>query len=653
MSTIQNHTNDLIQSVKEVFSEAISQGKSFTIPPYQRGYKWNRGNVVKLLDDLRNFESGNASNPQSFYCIQNITIVPLADDTGWNVVDGQQRLTTLFILLSFLRKKYNKSTSLDFFCSPECLKYNVRERTGAYLQNNIFCGNIWDDDIEPDEAELKDKWYILDVAKGIKDWFDKDGNSLSIDTVTDRLKLIVNEMSNKTVSEEEIFAGLNGGKVDLDGTDLVRAELITRSAKEKYQNALAPKVKEFRTRIAIELDEMSLWWGQKEQSIYFKQFLPEKFNDNVFNHDTHPLGLLYKLYFIIYHNEAESFGIEFFENGRKLNGEPGDDHWKLYESIMSLHKILKMWFSDTILYHWIGYIMFRFKGQSLDSDLQKTWSINKEYASIGFNLIWRIWESSPSKYDFIGKLIALAKSQMIRDGQPLVNYIRDVKRQWYGVNPQGITDVLVLMDVMKCTGLYRDLWKDEDKNKVEALTIAELSAGKLRLPASYFTKYRENFEHIRSCAPNQEEGKEERSKAKWESHIASLYRDTETTSDEYKMKSALLAILNSYVKDELDDATINKLNQEMNKFGQHSIGNMALLDEHVNKSYGNDPFQKKIQRIFTEYMNDAWYIRPYTMIVFEHKINDPDRAWRWTQQNIKENAQNIANNIERLIKYEL
>jgi len=78
-----------------------------------------------------------------------------------------------------------------------------------------------------------------------------------------------------------------------------------------------------------------------------------------------------------------------------------------------------------------------------------------------------------------------------------------------------------------------------------------------------------------------------------------------------------------------------------------------LLDEHVNKSYGNDPFQKKIQRIFSEYMNDEWYIRPYTMIVFEHKIKDSDRSWRWTQENITENANNIANNIELLLKMKL
>jgi hypothetical protein len=115
---------------------------------------------------------------------------------------------------------------------------------------------------------------------------------------------------------------------------------------------------------------------------------------------------------------------------------------------------------------------------------------------------------------------------------------------------------------------------------------------------------------------------------------------------ETQLKKALIEILESYPNEELDDTTIKKLNLKMNEFGQHSIGNMALLDEHVNKSYGNDPFQKKIQRIFSEFMKNEWYIRPYTMTVFEYKIKDVDRVWRWTQQNIKDNAFNIANNIE-------
>ena len=629
-----------------VFTEAIDEGKQFIVPSYQRGYKWNKENVFKLLDDLKSFEKSNGDKPNSFYCIQNITIVPLDDKSGWNVVDGQQRLTTIFILLSYLRK-FCQDDNLDFFSKPDCLKYNVREETGKFLKDSVFTGNVWDTEIIPDTASLKDKWYILDVAKGIKDWFDIDGNSLHTKTVTDRLKLIVNNMESHTVSEEEIFAGLNGGKVDLDGADLVRAVLITRSAKEKYYGSSAEKVKEFRMRIALELDEMNLWWAQKEQKTFFEQFLPEnKLKVSNFKHASYPIGLLYKLYFLLYSNTEENFGIEFFENGRNFNSKSDDDHWELYETLIHLHHTLQMWFTDSLLYHWIGYIIFRFKEQQYEMSIDKNDVEKKEKGTVNFKMIWQLWESSKTKDAFLSRIILITQALLSKGDRVLLEDIQDVKKQWYGIDSAGITNVLVLMDVIIVTGLYRDMWTAQDVLKAKLpKSIADMKQGKTRLPSEYFTKSKENFEHIRSCAPNESEGKEVRNKSEWVSFIENIYGDNIEES-ESQLKNALIEILRNYPNDELDDTTIKKLNLKMNEFGQHSIGNMALLDEHVNKSYGNDPFQKKIQRIFSEFMKNEWYIRPYTMTVFEYKIKDEDRVWRWTQQNIKNNAFNIANNIE-------
>lgn len=643
--------DDLLKSVRKVFSEAIDEGKQYIVPSYQRGYKWNRENVFKLLEDLKNFEKSNLDRPNSFYCIQNITIVPLKDNSGWNVVDGQQRLTTIFILLSYLRKSYSDSdSSLSFFSTPNCLKYDVRIETGKYLEESVFTGVVWDTEIKPDSAKLKDQWYILDVAKGIKDWFEIDGNYLQTKTITERLKLIVNNMESSTASEEEIFAGLNGGKVDLDGADLVRAVLITRSAKEKYYGSLAEKVKEFRMRIALELDEMNHWWAQKEQKTYFEQFLPEnKLKTSNFKHTSYPIGLLYKLYFLIYSNKEESFGIEFFENGRNFNTKTGDDHWELYETLIHLHHTLQMWFTDPLLYHWIGYLIFRFKEQSFEIPTDENDATSKEKSSVNFKMIWQLWEKSKTKNAFLASIISIIQNLLFEGEEKLFDDIKDVKKQWYGKDSGGITNILVLMDVIVLTGLYRDMWtEDEATNAKLPKTIVDMKPSKNRLPSEYFTKSKENFEHIRSCAPNEQEGKEVRNKKEWISFIEMVYGGS-LEETESQLKDALLQILLNHPYEELDDTIIKKLNLKMNEFGQHSIGNMALLDEHVNKSYGNDPFQKKIQRIFSEFMKNEWYIRPYTMTVFEYKIKDVDRIWRWTQQNIKDNAFNIANNIKTIL----
>lgn len=83
----------LLYTINEVFSDNgyLKEEKKdfYNIPLYQRGYKWSTKEVIKLLDDINGF---NLSEDK-FYCLQNITIVP--NDNYFNVVDGQQRLSTL------------------------------------------------------------------------------------------------------------------------------------------------------------------------------------------------------------------------------------------------------------------------------------------------------------------------------------------------------------------------------------------------------------------------------------------------------------------------------------------------------------------------------------------------------------------------------
>ena len=89
----------------------------------------------------------------------------------------------------------------------------------------------------------------------------------------------------------------------------------------------------------------------------------------------------------------------------------------------------------------------------------------------------------------------------------------------------GITNVLVLMDVIIVTGLYREMWKDQDVLKTKLpKSIADMKPSKTRLPSDYFTKSKENFEHIRSCAPNEAEGKEVRDKHEWILFIKMVWR---------------------------------------------------------------------------------------------------------------------------------
>ena len=87
----------------------MNEGEYFNIPEYQRGYKWSAQSITKLLNDIDSFETNG--DTEKFYCLQNITIVCKEDKDGkeYNVVDGQQRLTTLSILFKGIKTKNTKT----------------------------------------------------------------------------------------------------------------------------------------------------------------------------------------------------------------------------------------------------------------------------------------------------------------------------------------------------------------------------------------------------------------------------------------------------------------------------------------------------------------------------------------------------------------
>lgn len=69
---------------------------NFYIPRYQRGYRWKSRQVSQLIDDIDSF-SPTESTP--FYFLQALAVAEDIENNRVNVVDGQQRLTTLNLIL--------------------------------------------------------------------------------------------------------------------------------------------------------------------------------------------------------------------------------------------------------------------------------------------------------------------------------------------------------------------------------------------------------------------------------------------------------------------------------------------------------------------------------------------------------------------------
>lgn len=90
----------------------------FFVPGYQRGYRWGRDEVTRLLDDIR--ESSGRK-----YFLQPV-VAKRRDDGKWELVDGQQRLTTLLLILRYIHEHLptvHPKYSLEFETRPGSADY--------------------------------------------------------------------------------------------------------------------------------------------------------------------------------------------------------------------------------------------------------------------------------------------------------------------------------------------------------------------------------------------------------------------------------------------------------------------------------------------------------------------------------------------------
>lgn len=132
---------------------------AFYIPAYQRGYRWTIQEVIDLLNDIYEFTPReiNDSSEKTWYCLQPVVVKHLQEQT-YEVIDGQQRLTTAYLILyylnqDFVEKKRDKLFTLD---------YETRPDSKRFLQH-------------PEEAtdSCIDFYFIHQAYTAIENWFEE------------------------------------------------------------------------------------------------------------------------------------------------------------------------------------------------------------------------------------------------------------------------------------------------------------------------------------------------------------------------------------------------------------------------------------------------------------------------------------------------
>lgn len=293
---------------------------TFHIPAYQRGYRWERTQVKTLLNDL--YQCMEANGQEKDYCLQPV-VVQKKGELQYDLIDGQQRLTTIYILLRYAHQNYFS------------FEYETREKTKDFLNN-----------MDPQLAQTNiDFFHIYQAYTTIKDWLeetfpaDTDSHLYKLcNYVKEKVKVIWYEVGAEA-DPIALFTRLNIGKIQLTNAELIRALFLSDT----------PNGMENRRKY-----EMAIQWDDIEKQLRdddgaFWAFITRK------RAEDYPtrIDILFDL--MCHKQDAEKDPLfTFFKMEERLKHADRDSVW---QEVINGFLQLKEWYKDNVYYHKIGYLI--------------------------------------------------------------------------------------------------------------------------------------------------------------------------------------------------------------------------------------------------------------------------------------------------------
>lgn len=236
------------QSLVQVFSDAYF----FEIPLYQRPYEWTTEHVEELLDDLIDARKRDSEAP---YFLGSIVLIKSDDDARSEVVDGQQRLTTLTMLLCVLRDISNygeldafiREAANEFRDTEERFRLSVRQRDRNFFEQNVQRLNSLEGFLQLDPVSFSDSQkHMFENARFLRRELSKlsgqDIRELAM-YVAQKCYLVVVSASDGD-SARRIFSVMNNRGLDLSPTDVLKADVLDAISDTHTQDAYAMKWEE-------------------------------------------------------------------------------------------------------------------------------------------------------------------------------------------------------------------------------------------------------------------------------------------------------------------------------------------------------------------------------------------------------------------------
>lgn len=586
--------------------------KQFFIPHYQRGYRWIALQVKQLLDDIDAFiprEIPNKPGEKTFYCLQPV-VVKLMDDITklehnligewYEVIDGQQRLTTIYIILQYINQKWRGEDKLAKFT----LNYETRPNCVSFLGELKVNG---DDSVDIDKSNI-DFFHISSAMQTIRHWqleYQEDkgkplNTSKFLSTFEEFSKVIWYKVSPDEKSQA-LFARLNIGKIPLTNAELTKALFLSNESFTDISDE-DKRIKQF--EIAKLWDQIELKLNEKDMK--FWSFISNKKRESF---DT-KIELILDLISGKQEDEKDEYFtfLEFTKKQKKGN------LLSLWQEIEHFYYTINEWFNDKDYYHKMGYLITarnfgKFKGIKLGQLVRDA--------------------KVKSKIEFKKQINELIKESINVELSELI----------YEKHYNQIFNVLLLFNV-------------ETNRKSKA--ISEFYP---------FKQHKDNFWSLEHIHARKSENFDKTKKDPWlkwlELHKNLLIEMLELPLDEERSESfnKTLKKLNKYNNDQLTWDRFSNLFNEINDIfssdsetmnrDSEGIKNLALLSQPDNSALNNSVFEVKRREIM-RLDREGSFIPVCTRRAFMKYYNEEGlntQNYFWSDDDRKAYYLNIKNSL--------
>lgn len=571
-----------LKQINQLRLDASDQPIVYRIPAYQRGYRWTRQQVTQLLEDIRDFVYREHPQPHEFYCLQPLVLRPNQD--ALEVVDGQQRLTTLLLILRHFNERQTEKYRLKLFT----LQYDTRADLYAFLDNptdDLAAGNI-------------DYFHIDQAVKTITAWF--EARETEVEKIKSAFlndtKVIWYQLA-PAENAVEAFTRLNVGKIALTSGELIRALFLKRGGQEDKDDAGR------RLQIAYE-------WDLLEKNLQNSEFWFFVSNDR--EQTGNRIGLLFDL-------AARAEGMTdtldtyatFYHYSRKLS-VPGTQPEQVWLDIKNIFMLLEEWFDDRRLYHLVGFLI---------------------WVGLDVNELLRLAAGS-SKRGFKQKLRSLIFQHTIDPSPPQAlssDQVREritdrVEGLKYGPHTRRIRGLLLLFNLA---------------------TLLQNRESNVRFQFESFKTASWDIEHVRSVAldrPGNRKGQAEwlagclgyyedaGDQPELQTEIKAFLALPPGQATDTLFEPLYEKLLKAFQETSSDEA-------------DNTIANLVLLDSETNRSYKNAVFAVKRQRILSLDRHGVFVPLCTRNVFLKCYSQRVDHAMFWTQDDRDDYRQTLIDTL--------